>query len=455
MATELEQASPAATGRPAQFLWGAATAAYQIEGSPQADGGGRCVWDEFSETPGNVYMGQTGAVACDHYNRWSQDIALMRELGLGAYRFSIRWPRVLPQGTGAVNRKGLDFYDRLVDGLLDAGIEPFPTLFHWDLPAALQHRGGWSNRDVASWFGDYTETLVGVLGDRINHWTTLNEPWVVASHGHLSGEHAPGMRNIYAAFSAVHNQLRAHSEAARIIKRSVPGAEVGIALSNGLAEPASGSAEDAAAAERAHAWGNFPLFLEPLVHGRYPAAIEDSISRYMPDGYEADLDGIRMPPDFVGINYYFGDLVRADDSNWLGVAPVDEPDELRTPMGWIIRPRGLHDLLVRAHRDYGVRSLYVTENGAAYDDHRVGGTVDDPDRLAYLQSHTAAALQARDEGVPVDGYFVWSLLDNFEWAFGYSKRFGIVYVDYATQERVVKRSGRWYSGLARGEHGPS
>ncbi len=455
MATELDQRSPVKVGRPAHFLWGAATASYQIEGSVRADGAGRCVWEEFSQTPDNVHMGQTGAVACDHYRRWSQDVALMRELGLGAYRFSIRWPRVLPDGTGTVNRKGLDFYDRLVDGLLEAGIEPYPTLFHWDMPAALQRRGGWSNRDVASWFGEYAGAVTAVLGDRIGHWTTLNEPWVVAEHGHLVGLHAPGIRNIYAACAAVHNQLRAHSEAARIIKQSVPGADVGLALSNGLAEPASGSPEDVAAAERAHAWGNFPLFLEPLVRGQYPVAIEDRLRPYMPDDYEADLDGIRLQPDFVGINYYFGGLVRADDSNWLGVGSVDEPDQARTAMDWIIRPRGLHGLLARAHTDYGVRSLYVTENGAAYDDHRDGDTVDDPERLAYLRSHTAAVLQAREEGVPVDGYFVWSLLDNFEWSFGYSKRFGIVYVDFETQERVVKQSGRWYSGLARGEHGPS
>ncbi len=455
MATELDQTARADEPRPIGFLWGAAAAAYQIEGSLQADGAGRCVWDEFSATPGNTHLGQTGAVACDHYNRWADDVALMRELGLGAYRFSIRWPRVLPDGTGAVNRKGLDFYDRLVDGLLEAGIEPFPTLFHWDMPAALQRRGGWSNRDVASWFGEYTETVVDVLGDRVRRWTTLNEPWVVASHGHLTGEHAPGIRNIYATCDAIHNQLRAHSAATRIIKQALPGAAVGIALSNSYVEPASDSAEDIVAAETAHAWSNFPLFLEPLVYGRYPAAIEERLRPYMPDGYEADLDEIQLAPDFVGINYYFAGLVCRDDSDWLGVGSVDEPAEPRTAMDWIIRPRGLHELLARAHRDYGLTSIFVTENGAAFEDHRDGSTVDDPERLAYIEAHARAVLDAREQGVPVDGYFVWSLLDNFEWAFGYAKRFGIVYVDYETQERVIKQSGRWYAGLARGEHVPS
>jgi beta-glucosidase len=455
VATELDQSSPVDAAQPVGFLWGAATASYQIEGSLQADGAGRCIWEEFSATPGTTYLGQTGAVACDHYNRWSEDIALMRELGLGAYRFSIRWSRVLPEGTGTVNHRGLDFYDQLVDGLLDAGIEPFPTIFHWDLPAALQRRGGWSNRDIANWFGEYTEALVDRLGDRVRRWTTLNEPWVVAHHGHLTGTFAPGIRNIYAACDAIHNQLRAHSQATSVIKQSLPLASVGLALSNGYVEPASTRPEDIAAAETAHAWGNFPLFLEPLVNGRYPAAVQERMRPYMPDGFEDDLPDIQGEPDFVGLNYYFGSLVCSDESDWLGIGSVDEPAEPRTAMDWIIRPRGLHALLARAHRDYHLSSIFVTENGAAFEDHREGSTVDDPDRLAYLQSHTRAALDAREEGVPVDGYFVWSLLDNFEWALGYSKRFGIAYVDYETQERVVKQSGRWYAGLARGEHAPS
>jgi beta-glucosidase len=432
-----------------RFYWGAATAAYQIEGSPHADGAGRCVWDEFSHTQGNTYLGQTGDIACDHYHRWPEDIAVMRELGLGAYRFSIRWPRVLPDGVGKINPKGLAFYDRLVDGLLEAGIEPFLTLYHWDMPAALQRRGGWSNRDVADWFGEYTEAVVGALGDRVHWWMTLNEPFVVAEQGHLVGAHAPGIRNVYATCFSIHNQLRAHVEAARIIKASVPGASVGLALHNASVEPASGRPADLAAAERAHAWHNFPLFLEPLVNGRYPTALEDRLRPYLPDGYEGDLEGLRMPPDFAGMNYYAGYLAREDDSRWLGFNGIEEPNAPRTAMDWIIRPDGLRSLLMRAHESYHLPALFITENGAAFDDLRQGSTVDDPERLAYLDSHIRAVLRARDEGVPIEGYFVWSLFDNFEWARGYEKRFGIVYIDFETQERVIKRSGRWYSQLAR------
>ena len=444
-------ASPQAAEKPAasRFYWGAATAAYQIEGSPLADGGARCIWEEFSHTPGNTHRGQTGAVACDHYNRWPGDIELMRELGLDAYRFSIRWPRVLPDGTGAVNARGLAFYDRLVDGLLEAGIEPFPTLYHWDLPAALQHRGGWANRDIAAWFAEYTQAVIDVLGDRVSHWMTLNEPWVTAHHGHLTGEHAPGIRNIYAACAAIHNQLRAHVAAARVIKRATPDAAVGLAFSNSAVAPATDSPDDIAAAEISHAWGNFPLWLDPLVNGHYPEVIAARLHPYLPDGYENDLADLRLAPDFAGINYYFGGLVKRDDSDWLGVSGVDEPGLPRTAMNWIIRPEGLHALLTRLHQDYRLPSVYITENGAAFEDRRTGATVDDPQRVAYLDSHTQAVLRAREDGVPIDGYFAWSLLDNYEWAYGYTKRFGIVYVDYETQERVIKQSGQWYSGLAR------
>lgn len=429
------------------FYWGASTAAYQIEGSPLADGAGRCVWHEFAHTPGNTENGDTGDVACDHYHRVSSDVALMRELGLGAYRFSIRWSRILPAGTGEVNSAGLDFYDRLVDELLEAGIEPFVTLHHWDLPAALQRAGGWSNRDLASWFGDYVEVVASALGDRVRHWITLNEPFVVAEQGHLVGAHAPGIRNIYATGHAIHNQLRAHVTASRVLKSMLPGARVGIALHNAGVSPESDA--DLEATARAHAWHNYPLFLDPLVFGRYPEAIETRLAPYLPTDYENDMADLRVTPDFAGMNYYSSYHVREDPSSWLGFAEAVEPAAPRTDMGWIVRPDGLHAILSDAHQRYGLSELFVTENGAAYEDRVVDGRLEDTERLEYLKAHVAATLAARDEGVPVRGYFVWSLFDNFEWARGYTQRFGIVHVDFTTQERLVKASGHWYSQLAR------
>lgn len=429
------------------FYWGASTAAYQIEGSPLADGAGACVWHEFAHTPGTIENGDNGDVACDHYHRASDDVALMRELGLGAYRFSIRWPRILPTGVGKVNSVGLDFYDRLVDELLEAGIEPFVTLHHWDLPADLQRAGGWSNRDVASWFCDYAQVVAGALGDRVRYWITLNEPFVVAEQGHLVGVHAPGIRNIYATGHAIHNQLRAHVAASRVLKSMLPESRVGIALHNAGVAPLADA--DTEAAARADAWHNHPLYLDPLVFGHYPEAIESRLAPYLPEGYEHDMDDLRGTPDFVGMNYYSSYHVRDDPSSWLGFAEAVEPDAPRTGMGWIVRPDGLRAILSDAHQRYGLTSLFVTENGAAYEDRVVDGRLDDTQRLEYLKSHVAATLAARDEGVPVHGYFVWSLFDNFEWAWGYSQRFGIVHIDFATQERLVKESGHWYSKLVR------
>ncbi|MGA3218949.1 MAG: GH1 family beta-glucosidase [Acidimicrobiales bacterium] len=431
------------------FYWGAATAAYQIEGSPLADGAGRCVWHEFSHTPSTTHAGETGDVAADHYHRWESDIAIMRGLGLNAYRFSVRWPRVIPDGSGRVNEAGLGFYDRMLDGVLRAGLEPFVTLFHWDMPSALLARGGWSNRDVAEWFADYCATVAGRLGDRVKWWTTLNEPFVVAEQGHLVGAHAPGMRNIFATGQAVHNQLRAHVAGRDALKAVNQDASVGIALHNAAVWPATDAEADQTAAETANAWHSFPLFLEPLVFGRYPQELEERLSPYLPQGYERDMDALQVPPDFVGLNYYHGYRARHDVGSWLGYAPVEEPDAPQTTMNWAIRPEGLRRILSQAHERYKLPSLLVTENGASFADRRDGDAVHDQDRTAYLKSHIAEVLRARDEGVPVHGYFVWSLLDNFEWALGYSKRFGIVYVDYGTQERVIKDSGHWYGSFVR------
>jgi len=431
------------------FYWGAATASYQVEGSPLADGAGRCIWDEFVHTPGTISDQGTGDVAADHYHRWREDIALMASLGLNAYRFSVRWPRVLPDGKSKINRRGLDFYDRLVDGLLAVGIEPFVTLYHWDLPAALFRLGGWSNPDIASWFAEYATVVASALGDRVKYWLTLNEPFVVSSEGHLVGAHAPGLRNIYQACHSLHNQLRAHVEGHQALKAASHDARVGLALHNAAVWPESGSAADLAAAERAEAWHNFPLFLGPLVHGAYPEALESRLAPFLPAGYSNDMDDLCMPPDFVGLNYYFGHLARHCDTNWLGFETVEVPGAPKTSMGWTVLPDGLRRVIAQAHDTYKLPAIFVTENGAAFPDTLAGGHVHDPERKAYLRSHVLAVLQARDEGAPVRGYFVWSLLDNFEWGHGYTKRFGLVYVDYPTQRRVIKDSGHWYAQLAR------
>jgi beta-glucosidase len=436
-------------GSNGKFYWGSATAAYQVEGWPLADGAGSCVWHEFSHTPGTIHDGQTGDVAADHYHRWNEDVALMKNMGLNAYRFSVRWPRVLPEGIGTVNPAGISFYDRLVDGLLAAGIEPFITLFHWDLPARLFHLGGWSNRDIANWFAEYATVVGNVLSDRVKYWITLNEPFVVSAEGHLVGHHAPGLRNIFATGLSVHNQLRAHVAGSQALKAANADLSVGLAQHDAAVWPASGSEEDAVAAERAQAWHNFPLFTDPLVYGRYPPELEGRLAPYLPPGYENDMDDMRVPPDFIGLNYYHGYFARSSPEDWLGFAMVEEPEAPRTTMDWAIRPEGLYRVITQAHDRYKLPALYVTENGASFDDQLQGRAVHDEDRTAYLRSHVAAVLRAREEGAPVRGYFVWSFLDNFEWALGYSKRFGIVYVDYETQERTVKDSGLWYAELAQ------
>jgi beta-glucosidase len=317
------------------------------------------------------------------------------------------------------------------------------------MPAALQRRGGWSNPDVASWFAEYVDVVARRLGDRVHNWITLNEPFVVAEQGHLVGAHAPGIRNIYATGHSIHNQLRAHASAWHVLKSLYPDSHVGIALHNAAVYPASESSADVEATERANAWHNYPLFLEPLVNGRYPASLEDRLAPYLPENYENDMDGLRIEPDFAGMNYYSGYVVRNDTSRWLGFESVPEPLAPRTAMDWIIRPDGLRDILVEADRRYRLKTLYVTESGAAFEDHVIAGEVDDNERLTYIKEHVAATLAARAKGVPIRGYFVWSLFDNFEWGRGYAMRFGIVHVDFKTQERIVKASGRWYSELVR------
>jgi len=426
---------------PAGFRWGAATAAYQIEGAWDEDGKGESIWDRFSHTPGKIEGGDTGDVASDHYHRWPEDVALMKELNLDAYRFSISWPRLLPNGRGQVNRAGLDFYSRLVDGLLEAGIEPFVTLYHWDLPQALQAWGGWPARDTAKAFVEYADLASRTLGDRVKQWMTLNEPQVVAIVGHKHGRHAPGLADTEKALAAAHHLLLAHGWAVPVLRSNSPGAHVGIAMNMTLMTPASPDEADEAAARRRDGEVN-RWFLDPLAGRGYPEDLEEWQRIVEPVAQDGDMEVMATPLDFVGINYYIREVIRSKDAHARQeVFPVKE----RTEMGWEVYPDGLFEILTRVQADYPFERLYVTENGAAFADQvGPGNVVDDPRRVAYLQGYVDAAARAIEAGVPLHGYFVWSLMDNFEWAHGFSKRFGLIYVDYHTQERIVKASGRWY-----------
>lgn len=431
---------------PEGFLWGCATASYQIEGSPLADAAGVSIWHRFSHTPGNVERGETGDIACDHYRRWREDVALMRELGLKAYRFSVAWPRILPEGRGAVNAAGLAFYERLVDALLEAGIVPFVTLYHWDLPATLQDMGGWANRDVAGWFADYAAALFDRLGDRVRHWITLNEPWCVAHLGYIAGVHPPGMRDLWAGLRAAHHLLLAHGRAVQAFRaRSVRGGQIGITVNLGPQHPASASQADRAAAERSHAYHN-RLFLDPIFLGRYPELLTAWFGSAWPRVLDEDFREMATPIDFVGVNYYSRAVVAHEPgAGLLHTRTIPQPG-LHTAMGWEVYPEGLYETLTWIREAYGDPLLFVTENGAAFEDRPdETGQVADDERLDYLRRHFHQAHRAIQDGVRLGGYFVWSLLDNFEWALGYSKRFGIVRVDFETQKRTIKKSGRWYA----------
>ena len=412
-----------------------------------ADGAGASIWDRFSHTPGNMRDGDTGDVACDHYRRWKDDVALMRELGLKAYRFSVSWSRIHPEGTGRVNQKGLDFYSRLVDELLDNGIEPLVTLFHWDLPAALDDRGGWLNRDSAQWFADYGTTLYRALDGRVKKWATLNEPWVVTDGGYLHGALAPGHRSRYEAPIAAHNLMRAHGAAVQAY-RAEGAHEMGLVVNIEPKYPASDSPEDAAAVRRAHAYMN-EQFLHPALLGHYPPELAEIFGDAWPDWPAEDFALIRQPLDYVGINYYTRSVTAAGDSYPLRTRVVRQPSGTYTETGWEVFPQGLTDLLLWFKDTYGALPVYITENGAAFFDPPVaeGGRVRDPLRIDYLRKHLTAIRDAIDAGVDVRGYMAWSLLDNLEWSLGYSKRFGIVHVDYATQQRTPKDSARWYSDI--------
>ncbi len=435
---------------PEGFLWGAATAAYQIEGSPLADGAGASNWHRFSHTPGLVRDGDTGDVACDHYRLWKSDVALMRDLGLNAYRFSISWSRILPDGTGHVNQAGLDFYRRLVDALREAGIRPFATLYHWDLPAALDDRGGWLNRDIAGWFSDYATVAFRALDGGVEAWATLNEPWVVADAGYLAGALAPGHRSLFEAPLVSHNLLRAHGAAVQAYRATSPRPAVGIVLNLEPKYPASQKPEDLEATRRADAYMN-RHYLDPLFLGRYPEELAAIFGEAWPDFPPGDFDAIRAPIDFLGVNYYTRGVMRAEPADPpLCAVRVRQKRHVYTETQWEVYPDGLTDTLRWVHERYGRFPLYITENGAAfYDPPSVDDGASDPLRVWYLREHLRAARRAMDAGADLRGYFVWSLLDNFEWSHGYSKRFGIVHVDYATQKRTPKASARFYSDVIR------
>ncbi|BAS27224.1 GH1 family beta-glucosidase [Limnochorda pilosa] len=432
---------------PDGFLWGTATASYQVEGAVREDGRGESIWDRFSHTPGKTFEGQTGDVACDHYHRYPEDVEHMARMGMNAYRFSVAWPRIFPEGKGPVNQKGLDFYRRLVDALQGRHIQPCLTLYHWDLPQALQEKGGWDNRDTGRYFAEYAHTLYQALGDRVPLWITLNEPWVAAILGHAFGQHAPGFGDFPLAMRVVHHLLLAHGWAVEAFRHDGPRrAQIGITLNLSPVEPATGKEADGQAADLADRFTN-RLFLDPIFRGAYPE-LPDLMRSALPQATPEEMERISTPVDFLGVNYYTRQVVEADPQGLYGVGMVPARGDL-TEMGWEVYPQGLYDLLIRVHREYHPQAVYVTENGAAFADEIQDGEVDDPRRIAYVREHLSRAHAAIGAGVPLKGYFYWSLMDNFEWAFGYSKRFGLLYVVPGSLERVWKRSARWYAQVAQ------
>jgi beta-glucosidase len=438
---ETQTAAGATALFPPDFLWGAASSSYQVEGATQEDGRAPSIWDYFAALPGKTYQGQSGEIADDHYHRMPEDVALMAAMGLGAYRFSLAWPRILPQGTGKINEKGLDFYDRLVDTLLSHNITPLATLYHWDLPLALHEQGGWLKRDTAYAFADYAEVVAKRLGDRVTWWTTHNEPWCSSYLGYGSGVHAPGIQDKQLAVIAAHHVLLSHGLAVPVIRAQTrPDAQVGISLDFSPFYAADDSAETQEAVRRADNTRN-RWFIDPIYRGSYSDRLFADMQAAPPPIQPNDLAIISVPIDFLGVNYYTRIMVR-------GQAHIHEPDAIYTDMGWEIYPDGLHDLLIRLHREYAPKTMLITENGAAFNDTWDGnGSIADPQRTRYLETHIQAVARAIADGAPVHGYFTWSFMDNYEWAEGYSKRFGLVYVDYPTQRRIIKDSGKWYSSF--------
>ena len=428
------------------FLWGVATSSFQIEGAANEDGRGLSIWDTFCRVPGKVVNGDTGDIACDHYHRYKEDLDLMKWMGVDAYRFSVAWSRVLPNGVGAVNKAGLDFYDRLIDGALERGIQPWLTMYHWDLPKALQDRGGWNNREIVTWFEEYAHLLTTQFGDRVKHWMTLNEPLCSAWIGHLYGDMAPGITDLQTALNASHHLLMSHGIASQVTRSNVKDSKVGIVINVTPAVPATDSDDDRRASILADGFDN-RWFLNPVFGQPYPTDVIEALGK-SPQIEAGDMSLINQPMDFLGVNFYFRQTIAANlQGSPLPIKNVRRENVKRTAMDWEVHAPAFEEILTRIHRDYKPREIYITENGSAWNDELASGEIDDEERISYLKSHLDAMFAAKKQGAPIQGYFAWSFMDNFEWAYGYDKRFGLVYVDYKTLKRTPKKSAHYYREL--------
>ena len=429
-----------------EFVWGVATSSYQIEGAANEDGRGQSIWDTFCKVPGKVANFDNGDMACDHYHRYKEDLDLMKWMGVKAYRFSVAWPRVIPDGVGRVNEMGLDFYDRLIDSLLEREIAPWLTMYHWDLPEALQLRGGWNNREVVEWFGEYAEMLTSRFGDRVKNWMTLNEPLCSAWLGHLYGDMAPGIKDLQTALNVSHHLLMSHGLACQVIRSNVSEANVGIVINVTPAVPATDSQEDSNAAQLADGFDN-RWFLDPVFGRTYPADVIDTLGA-SPEIHSGDMKLIAQDLDFLGVNFYFRQTVAADqNSKPLPIRSVNRENVKRTAMNWEVHPQAFEEILLRISKEYSPKAIYITENGSAWNDEVINGEIIDDERIDYLARHLDVMRSAKNQGAPILGYFAWSFLDNFEWAYGYEKRFGLIYVDYKTQKRTPKKSAFFYRQL--------
>jgi beta-glucosidase len=435
---------------PKGFIWGASTSAYQIEGGWNEDGKGKSIWDTFSHTPGKIYKDANGDIASDHYHLWREDLDLLKALNLNAYRFSIAWTRILPEGSGAVNQKGIDFYSRLIDRLLELGVQPFPTLFHYDLPLALHEKGGWPARDTALRFAEYANVVGKAYGDRINYWITHNEPFVTAMVGYYLGMHAPGIQDMSAAIQSTHNLLLSHGLAVQELRKtSRAGTKIGAAINLTHVMPASDSNEDIQAAQRYDAIAN-RMILDPLYHGHYPEEMEPFFLALDDGNMVDDLKVIAVPTDYLGVNYYSRTVVKHDPAVPFLEMSFVSPVGNEYSMMWEIYPEGLYELLLRICKDYNPTTILITENGVPVpEDVDQDGRIRDERRIRYLRNHLIQVHKAMDAGVSIQGYFVWSLLDNYEWALGYRPRFGLIHVDFDSQKRIIKDSGRWFSQIAK------
>lgn len=429
-----------------KFIWGVATSSFQIEGAAHEDGRGPSIWDTFCRVPGKVANGDTGDIACDHYHRYNEDLDLMKWMGVDAYRFSVAWSRVIPNGVGPINQAGLDFYDRLIDGALERGIQPWITMYHWDLPQALQDRGGWNNREIVKWFEEYANVLTNRFGDRVKHWMTLNEPLCSAWIGHLYGDMAPGITDLQTALNASHHLLMSHGVASQVTRTNVKDSKVGIVINVTPAVPATDSDDDRRASKLADGFDN-RWFLNPVFGQPYPADVIEELGM-APQIETGDMSLINQPMDFLGVNFYFRQTIASNPyGSPLPIKNIRRENVKRTAMDWEVHAPAFEEILTRIHRDYKPKEIYITENGSAWDDEIVSGEINDEERISYLQSHLDAMFAAQKQGAPIRGYFAWSFMDNFEWAYGYDKRFGLVYVDYKTQKRTPKKSALYYREL--------